>query len=71
MVAFVLHPGTLRTPVVLACALAWFVPAPVVGMVSVRDGNRPIEHFNDTDWPGLRAVVNDESRVLFTEGPMT
>ena len=62
-----------RRGAALVCVLAVFVhtSTPCVDLVELMEGNQPLSHFDDAQWPGLRAVVNDASRVLFTEGPVT
>lgn len=56
---------------VLAGLLTMSVPTRAPCMVELMEGNEPIDHFNDAAWPGLLAVVNDASRVLFASGPTT
>ena len=55
----------------LACAIALLVAIQARGMVSVMEGNAPLSNLDDKAWPGLLAVLNDESRALYTEGPTT
>ncbi len=56
-----------RRGAVLASVLAVLAatPTPCLGLVETMEGNQPVSHFNDAAWPGLLAVVNDPSRVLF------
>ena len=56
----------------LVCVLAVLAATstPCLGLVVLMEGNQPVS-FNDAAWPGLLAVVNDPSRVLFAEGPVT
>ncbi len=60
-----------RRGAVLASVLAVLAatPTPCLGLVELMEGNQPVSHFNDAAWPGLLAVVNDASRVLFASGP--
>jgi len=64
---------SVRKGTVLACVLAVLapIPTPCLGVVELMDGNQPVRDFNDAAWPGLVAVVNDPSRVLFASGPTT
>ncbi len=65
--------NALRRGAALVCVLAVLAATstPCLGLVVLMEGNQPVSHFNDAAWPGLLAVVNDPSRVLFAEGPVT
>lgn len=61
-------PGAIA---VLMSILAVLVSTPVHGLVSLVEGNKPLRNVDDSPWPGLLAVFDDVSRVLYTVGPTT
>ncbi len=59
-----------RKGTVFACVmLLVLAPTPAPGLTELERGNQPLSNFNDAAWPGLLAVVNDASRVLFALPP--
>ena len=61
----------LRMYTILVSVLALVASTPVHGLVSLMEGNKPLRNVDDSPWPGLLAVLNDVSRVLYAVGPTT